>query len=110
MEYDRNITELQSIFNRINRVKYNKVNDLEINHKYYGNRLDCVKTTYEDHIIVTVDDDLKIFLPASWADRISDHDISHLNTRHTWFYIVYRRLIYLPNCKSKHDIEFTMNS
>lgn len=76
MEFEKNINYWTAIFNRINWVKCNKVQDLEKGQKCYVNGLDCVKIAYGDHIVVVVDDDLKIFLPVSWADTISDHDVS----------------------------------
>lgn len=102
------VAKLQGIFSRFNKSKYNKISDLEINRRYYVHGLERIKTVHGDRIIVTVEDDFKFFLPASWADKLTDDDLSHMNARCTWFYIVYHGLTPLPNGKSKHDIEFIM--
>lgn len=111
------VSKLQNIFSHVNKSKYHKVSDLKSNCKYYVHFLERVRIVHGDRIItmmmtltVTLDDDFKCFLLASWADKLTDDDLNHMNIRYTWFYVVYRGLIQLANGKSKHDIEFTMDS
>lgn len=104
------VSKLQNIFTRVNKSKYHKVSDLESNRKYCVHFLERVRTVHRARIVVTVDDDFKFILPASWADKLTDDDLSHMNARYSWFYIVYRGLIQLPNGMNKHDIEFIMDS
>lgn len=109
VEVDATVSKLQGIFSRINKTKYNKVSDLELNHKYYVYSLERIRTVHGDRVVVTVEDDFKFFLPASWADKLTDGDLNHMNERCSWFYVVYRGLIQLANGKSKHDIEFILD-